>query len=107
MVGQAAVDFRNKIKNTRGVPKISEPKEKRAYANATVPTPIPNKETVYTYAMNPALLPLKEVENVLTSIKRKYTPEELARFLDHLALYLSEEEEYYVEIRVTEAKGKR
>ena len=35
MVGQAAVDFRNKISATRGVPKIGEPKEKRAYANAT------------------------------------------------------------------------
>jgi len=106
MVGQAAVDFRNKIKNTRGVPKLGEPKEKRA--NATVPTTIPNDETVYTYAMNPALVPPKEVENVLTSIKRKYKTEELAKFLDRLALYLSEEDqEYFVEIRVTEVKGKK
>lgn len=107
MVGQAAVDFRNKIRATRGMPKIGEPKEIRAYDKAPVPVPttIPNEENVYTFAINPTPIPTKEVENVLTNIKRKYKTEELAKFLDRLALFLSEEDqEYFVEIRVTEVK---
>ena len=96
MVGQAAVDFRNKIRASRGVPKIGVTNERT----------IPNDETVYTFAINPTPIPQKEVENVLTSIKRKYKTEELAKFLDRLALFLSEEnQEYFVEIRVTEVKS--
>ncbi|MDR3543105.1 MAG: hypothetical protein P4L69_19390 [Desulfosporosinus sp.] len=108
MVGQAAVDFRNKIRATRGAPIINEPKEKRAYAHAPVPTSIPNEETVYTFAINPTPLPPKEAENILTNIKRKYKTDELAKFLDRLALFLSEEDqEYFVEIRVTEVKSEK
>ncbi|SPF52662.1 hypothetical protein SBF1_600001 [Candidatus Desulfosporosinus infrequens] len=105
MVGQSAVDFRDKIRATRGVPKIGEPKEKRAYDKAPVPVPttIPNEETVYTYAITPAPIPPKEPENVLTNIKRKFKTEELAKFLERLALYLSEDDqEFWVEIKVTE-----
>jgi hypothetical protein len=112
LVGQAAVDFRNKIKTTRSVPKLREPKEIRAYDKAPVPVPtiIPNEETVYTYASNPAsmLMPPKEPENVLTNIKRKFKTDELARFLERLILYLSEEnQEFWVEIKVTDANTKK
>lgn len=107
MVGQAAVDFRNKIRTTRGVPKIGEQMQKQAYDKLPVPTTIPNEETVYTYSINPTPIPTKEAENVLTNIKRKYKTEELAKFLDRLALFLSEEDqEYFVEMRVTEVKSK-
>jgi hypothetical protein len=107
MVGQAAVDFRNRIKSTRGLSKIEAQTEKRAYATVPVPTTIPNEETVYTYAINPASKPPKEAENILTNLNRRFKTDELARFLDRLTLFLSEEnQEYFVELKVTEVKSK-
>ena len=111
MVGQAAVDYRNKIKTTRGVPKLGEPNEIRAYDKAPVHVTTANpNEDVYTCAINPApmFMPPKEPENVLTNIKRKFKTDELSKFLERLTLYLSEEDqEFWVEIKVTEAKTKK
>ncbi|MDR3599684.1 MAG: hypothetical protein P4L49_04260 [Desulfosporosinus sp.] len=110
MVGQAAVDFRSKIKSMRGVAKIEEQKEKRAHAKAPalVPTTIPKEETVYTYAINSVPIPPKEIENVLTNIKRKFKTDELANYLERLTLYLSEDgQEFWVELKVTEANTKK
>lgn len=103
LVGQAAVDFLNKLRDKRNASKNT------GKVSVSVPTTIPNQDTVYSYAVNsvsmPMPMPPKEIENVLTNVKRKFKTEELAKFLERLTLFLSEEnQEFFVEIRVTEGK---
>jgi len=109
LVGQPAIDHLNKGRVTRGIPKIGErsnQKEKpiRPY-NRT--THVSNVSNIVTENI-PILKEVKEVDNYLINIKKKFKTEELANFLDRLSKFLSEEnQEFLVEIKVIEIGNKK
>jgi len=116
LIGQSAVDYLNKNKVARGLPKIGEEKEriKRPYNRQVNISQVNDSDTSNVNEVNvtstPSIQTIKEVEvnNALINIKRKFKTEDLGKFLERLTLFLSEEnQEFLVEIRVTEVGNKK
>lgn len=117
LIGQAAVDHLNKNKVARGLPKIGEEKAKRPYNRHVNVSQVNdsdesnvNEVDIKNVTSTPRIQTIKEVEvkNALINIKRKFKTEDLGKFLERLTLFLSEEnQEFLVEIRVTEVGSKK
>jgi len=114
LIGQAAVDHLNKNKVARGLPKIGEEKAKRPYNRHVNVSQVNDSDESNVNEVNvtstPSIQTIKEVEvnNALINIKRKFKTEDLGKFLERLTLFLSEEnQEFLVEIRVTEVGNKK
>lgn len=100
LVGQAAIDFLNKGRTTRGMSKIKE-ENNEVISDSNK---IKNEEVVIIHNSKPTLKE-KEVENALPliNINRKYKAEMIPGLLDRLSLFLSgENQEFLIEIKVTE-----
>lgn len=97
LVGQAAVDFLNKGRTTRGMTKLKE-------ENNEVVSNVTNEEKIVIH--NSKSIPKeKEIENALISVKRKFKSEELCRFLERLSIFLSEEDqEFIIDLKVFESR---
>ena len=118
LTGKSAVDFLNKGRITRGLPKIGEDsnqeKIKRPYNRVA---PIDNSKEI----LSENIIPTQNVDsifinqketiienNYLINVNRKFNTRNLASFLERLTLFLSEEnQEFLVEIRVIEVGSKR
>jgi len=121
LIGKSAVDFLNKGRITRGLPKIGEDnnkeKIKRPY-NRHVS--VDNSKEI----LSENIIPTQNVDsisiqqtqqkeividnNYLINVKRKFNTRNLASFLERLTLFLSEDDqEFLVEIKVTEVESKK
>ena len=116
LIGKSAVDFLNKGRTTRGLPKIGEDtnqdKIKQPY-NRHVS--VDNSKEILSESIIPTqnvdsryIQQTKQKEiiidnNYLINVKRKFNTKNLASFLERLTLFLSEDDqEFLVEIKVTE-----
>ena len=116
LIGKSAIDFLNKGRITRGLPKIGEDnnqeKIKRPY-NRHIS--VDNSKEILSESIIPTqnveVVKIKEViieNNYLINVKRKFKAMEIENFLERLAMFLSEDgQEFLVEIRVTEVGSKK
>ena len=116
LIGKSAVDFLNKGRITRGLPKIGEDsnqeKIKRPYnKHALVDNSkenlsesiIPTQNVDSSYIQQTKQKEIVIDNNYLINVKRKFNTKNLASFLERLTLFLSEDDqEFLVEIKVTE-----
>jgi len=119
LTGKPAVDYLNKNRVSKGLPKIEEEKEKRPYHRTA---PLTDKSNLNENIIlddkiiNDIHVPVQKVvevksfaieNNYLINVKRKFKTKELESFLERLSLFLSEDgQEFLVEIKVTEVVSK-
>jgi len=127
LIGQAAVDYFNKNKVARGLPKIGEEKEriKRPYNRHVNVSQVNDKEILSentSSTQNFDSAPIQQIQqkeiveiikeviiepNYLINIKRNYKTEQISGLLERLAMFLSEDaQEFLIEIRVTEIRSR-
>jgi len=109
-VGQAAIDYLNNERTTKGLPEIGEEKVKRPYNRHVDVSQVNDSydENVTSTPLIQTIVKEVEVNNALINIKRKFKTVDLEKFLERLAMFLSEDDqEFLVEIRVTEVGSKK